>query len=81
MANPCKLIYDEVELAKSLGIEIDLHPNRVNIFEETGRVSVQWVARTIGYDAAIRWALLAPPNDKRKRASVLKWITEYFMQD
>ena len=74
LSNPSCLIQDEVTIAKNLGIEVNLCPVCVTYYERTGKVSVSWRASTDGLDNILRWALLCPPNDTRKRKRVREWL-------
>lgn len=78
--NPSKLIIDEVNLARSLGMKIDVHPNQLTIFTDTGRTSAKWTAATTGYASGIRWALMAPPDHERKRKAVADWLVTSFVK-
>lgn len=71
-----KLLDDEATLAKQLGIEIHIYAENITMYEGTGRISLKWVAKTKSNDDAIRWALLAPPNDPRKSDKVKSWLAE-----
>lgn len=72
--NPPKLLEDEINLCKSLGIEITHRPVVINLFD-SGRVSVTWHATTASITDSIKWALQALPNDRRKRIEVEKFLT------
>ncbi|MBD3405985.1 MAG: hypothetical protein GF411_07665 [Candidatus Lokiarchaeota archaeon] len=67
------LLDDEVSLAEQFGIRILSYPEYITLYE-SGRVSVKWVAKTATKLDAIRWALLFPPNDPRKRNKVNQWL-------
>ncbi len=71
-----KLLDDEATLAKQLGIEIHIYAENITLYEGTGRISLKWVAKTKSKDDAIRWALLAPPNDPKKSDKVKSWLAE-----
>jgi hypothetical protein len=71
--NPNQLLLDEVELCKSLGIDIRTSPTKISLYK-SGRVSVQWEAVTRGQKDAEKWAKMAPPADVRKFDLVKKWI-------
>jgi len=71
-----KLLDDEATLAEQLGIEIHIYAENITMYEGTGRISLKWVAKTKSKDDAIRWALLAPPNDPRKFEKVQRWLAE-----
>jgi hypothetical protein len=67
---------DEEKLAKKLGIEIVVRPEEVTYYENSGRATVKWEARTKGMDAMIRWALLCLPNHPEKEVALKKWLSE-----
>ena len=71
---PSKLIHDESRIAESLGIETRLGPSTVKFYPKTGKVTVRWNAGTTKREDGLRWAIIAPPNDERKRANVKKWL-------
>jgi hypothetical protein len=73
LANPPKLLEDEVDLCSSLGIKIRYNPIVINLFD-TGRVSVTWQATTASLTDGINWALQALPHDKRKRIQVMRFL-------
>jgi len=66
-SNRCKLIDNEAELAENLGIKTRIYPESITLYEKTRRISIKWVAKTQDVDEAIKWFLIAPPNDVRKR--------------
>ncbi|TET07324.1 MAG: hypothetical protein E3J86_13555 [Candidatus Thorarchaeota archaeon] len=72
--NRSRLLDDEVSLANKLGIEIHVYPEYITLYNETGRISLKWVATTERKDDSIRWALIAPPNDPRKNMMVQEWL-------
>ena len=72
--NRSKLLDDEVSLATKLGISIVAYPEYITIYADTKRISLKWVAKTRSKDDAIRWALIAPPNDRRKNSRVQRWL-------
>lgn len=74
--NRSRLIDDEVSLAERLGIEMRVYPEYITKYEDTGRISLKWVAKTKSKDDAIKWALLAPPNSSWKNQKVRRWLTE-----
>lgn len=78
--NPPLLMRDEVGVARSLGMKMDMRPEAITIFADTGRVSVRWDAGTKGYASGIRWALMAPPNHARKRNAVVDWLATSFVK-
>jgi len=73
LANPPKLMKDEVALCNSLGIGIPYNPVVINLFD-AGRVSVTWHATTASTTDGIKWALQALPHDKRKRIEVENFL-------
>jgi len=44
------------------------------ILYETGRVSVIFRAAAISLDDAMLVAMIAPPDDRRKRMKVIEWV-------
>jgi hypothetical protein len=72
----CKLIDDEASLAEKLGIKMKVYPESITLYEGSGRISIKWVATTLGKDNAIRWYLIAPPNDLRKLGLAQDWINQ-----
>ncbi len=42
-------------------------PYSIRYHQKTGRVSVSWVARTANIHEAMKLAMVAPPNDVKKR--------------
>ncbi len=73
-SNRSRLIDDESDLAEKLGIKMRVYPESITLYEGTGRVSIKWVAKTKDTENAIRWWLLAPPNDVRKNGIVKNWL-------
>ncbi|MDF1537437.1 MAG: hypothetical protein P1Q69_00835 [Candidatus Thorarchaeota archaeon] len=71
---PCNLILDEKEIAERADIKVNEVPREVRYYPKTGKVTVAWVARTASVDDTIRWALLCPPNDVRKKFKVEKFL-------
>ena len=71
--NPCRLLDDEVRLARSLGISMSKRIKEINIFN-SGRVSVTWYVRTRKQEDTINWALLALPAAGYKRKEVKRWL-------
>ena len=74
--NRSKLMDNEAALAERIGITVHIYPEYITVYENTGRISLKWVAKAKSNDDAIRWALLAPPNDMRKNEKVQKWLAE-----
>ncbi len=71
-----KLLDDEALLAENLGIKIQCIPEFIVIYNDTGRISLKWVATTEEKDDAIIWALIASPNDPRKNGMVQRWLLQ-----
>ncbi len=71
---PCHLVEGEVSVCRGLGIKIAKRPTIINLYEKSGRVTVQWLAITRRTEDAIRWALLAPPDDQRKRGQLVEGL-------
>jgi hypothetical protein len=74
IASPNRMLDDERNLAKSLGINVGRSPERVRYYEKSGRVSVRWRAGTTSTADAIKWAEMCPPNDVKKRGQVDEWL-------
>ena len=51
-----------------------VYPESITLYEGTGRISIKWVAKTKDSENAIKWWLLAPPNDVRKNGIVKNWL-------
>jgi len=71
---PCRLLEDEENLCKDLGIntrKIELMDVKIH---ESGRVSATWRLETKSETDALRWALLAPPASEPKREKVERWL-------
>jgi hypothetical protein len=73
--NPNRLIIDEVELVKSLGVGAVAVPSDVRYYPKTGRVTAVWQAYTTGLKEAIKLGVIAPPNDIQKRRQMRDLIT------
>ncbi|MFX1577188.1 MAG: hypothetical protein ACFFCF_08425 [Promethearchaeota archaeon] len=71
--NPCKLLDDEVRLAKSIGIKMTKRVKEISLFD-SGRVSVTWYAKTRRQKDTINWAVLAAPASGYKRREVENWL-------
>jgi hypothetical protein len=74
--NRSRLIEDEADLGRQLGITIKVYAECLTLYRNTGRVSLKWVAKTKDAENAIRWALLAMPNDVRKRDIIENWLAQ-----
>jgi len=72
--NPKRLINDEANLARDLGIEIEIKPYMIRYYKKTGRVTIAFNARTRGVRNAIRFMIIAPPNDKVKKNLAKKML-------
>jgi hypothetical protein len=73
-SNRNHLLDDEAELPKRFGIEMEIQPRFVRFYENSGRVSVYWEAKTASWKDAFRWGIIAPPNDERKRSVIRSWF-------
>ena len=67
LRNPNNLINDEKRIAENLGVKVVVSPYSIRYHQKTGRVSVSWVARTANIHEAMKLAMVAPPNDVKKR--------------
>ncbi|MFW9912916.1 MAG: hypothetical protein ACFFEU_10620 [Candidatus Thorarchaeota archaeon] len=65
--NPNKLIEDGKKIAEQLEIKISIDPSNIRYYRRSGRVSIAWTARTKGVLQAMKLAIIAPPNDVKKR--------------
>jgi hypothetical protein len=72
--NPNSLIEDEIALAQSLGIRLTRNITKINLFEKTERVSVQWTVSTSRNKDTIRLGFIAPPNCLRKSTKFTNWL-------
>ncbi|MGY5852368.1 MAG: hypothetical protein RTU92_02245, partial [Candidatus Thorarchaeota archaeon] len=72
--NPSNLVLDECAIAESLGIKVLAVPYDIRYFRKSGRVSVAWSARTANSEEALKLAIIAPPNDVKKREILKRWI-------
>jgi hypothetical protein len=71
---PVNLLLGELSICKDLGIKMTTRIEGINFYPESGRVSLQKRIATKKNEDAIRWALLAPPNDFHKRKKVEDWL-------
>ena len=71
-----KLIDDEKEITRNLGINISLNPVRISYFEKSDRVSARWEARVIGYESKILSALIIRPNFDKKEKVLSEWLSK-----
>jgi DNA-binding CsgD family transcriptional regulator len=72
--NPNNLIEYEVEIARILGIDLIKEPQSIFYHKRTNSITVSWSARTANINEAIKIAMIAPPNDVKKRKVVRKAI-------
>ena len=79
--NRNRLIDDEGKFAESLGMKVNIDPEEVVYYENSGRVSVKWEARTVGTKSMIRWALVCPPNHPEKEVALKKWLSKRKSED
>jgi hypothetical protein len=61
-------------MLKTLEIESNLKPIRVNYSLKTKRVSVAWQLAITNPDSIASFSVIVRPDDKRKSARILKWI-------
>jgi len=76
MANPSNQIKDEKEIIEKLGVKLVDSPISVHYHGKTRNVTVSWRWRTAGEEQARKLAIIAPPNDVRKRDILKKWLQE-----
>jgi hypothetical protein len=79
--NRNRLIDDECKLAERVGLKAKVDPEEVVYYENSGRVSVKWEARTVGTESMIRWALMCPPNHPEKEVVLKKWLSKRKSED
>ena len=65
--NPNRLIADGQKVTDSIGVEMKVTPRTVHYFKKTGRVTVAWEIRTARVQEAVKLAIIAPPDDVKKR--------------
>ena len=75
--NRNQLIDSEKNLYADLGIEIDVYPKEISHYENSGRVSVKWEAKTSNPSATIRLGVMCPPNHPVKEVVLKKWINTH----
>ena len=74
--NPSNQIDDEKQIVESLGVNLVDSPVSVHYHGITGNVTVSWRWTTAGEKEAMKLAIIAPPNDVRKRAILKRWLLE-----
>jgi hypothetical protein len=72
--NPPSILEDEIILAESLGINLSQWISKINFFQRTKRVSVQWSISTSNRKNTIRFGILAPPNSEEKNTAFESWL-------
>ncbi|MFQ5831563.1 MAG: hypothetical protein ACE5H4_02580 [Candidatus Thorarchaeota archaeon] len=73
--NPSGFVEDEKQLCLANGIMTkEQDPSYISYSEQTGRVSVKWTTATSSQEDVAMWGIQAPPNDKRKRRILEKWM-------
>ena len=75
--NRNRLIRDEIEVVRSLGVEYQAKPYAIRYHIRTGRVSVAWTAVPKGLRESIKLGMIAPPNDEIKRGIVKEIIRNH----
>ena len=68
------LMRHEQALLDSIGVDTRDAFEDITYYVGTGRVSALFRASTKSLDDAMIVALIAPPDDKRKRLKVIKWV-------
>jgi len=76
MANPSNQIKDEKQIVESLGVVLVDSAVSVHYHRKSGNITVSWRWTTAGEKEAMKLAIIAPPNDMRKRAILKKWLQE-----
>jgi hypothetical protein len=75
--NPSRLLDDEADLARTLGIKVETYPKDITYSKTTERFSINWAAYAYRKKDKLRWGLLAPPNDERKRKKLDVWFAKH----
>ncbi len=74
--NPSNFIQDEKQIVESLRVRLSVSPVSVHYHRKSGNVTVSWRWTTAGEKEAMKLAIIAPPNDVRKRAILKKWLRD-----
>lgn len=74
MVKPSNQIMDEKEVVEKLGVKLTISPISVHYHGKSGNVTVSWRWRTAGETEARKLAIIAPPNDVKKREVLRKWL-------
>ncbi len=72
--NPNRLVMTMEEIGSRLGVKIARSPGTLRLMRRTDRVSISWYARTKTIDDMIRLALIAPPNDVKKKELLKRYL-------
>ncbi|MFQ5834147.1 MAG: hypothetical protein ACE5H4_15695 [Candidatus Thorarchaeota archaeon] len=72
--NPNRLIEDGKRTAEKLRIKVAIRPATVRYHRRSGRVSVAWTAHAKGILQTVKMAIIAPPNDMKKRQVLRKLL-------
>ncbi|MFX1561081.1 MAG: hypothetical protein ACFFBL_10885 [Promethearchaeota archaeon] len=75
--NPNRLIQDQIEIVRSLGIEYRSKPYTIRFHERTCRVSVAWTAEPETLLESVKLGMMAPPNDVVKKEIMRDIIKEH----
>ncbi len=75
--NPNRLILDQIEVVKSLGIRYQRKPYAIRYHKRTRRVSVAWTAEPVTILESIKLGMIAPPNDVVKKKIVKEIIKNH----
>jgi hypothetical protein len=73
-SNKPLLLKHEKELLNNIGAATRDNCSEIVYYVDTGRVSVLFHAATKSLDDGMVVALVAPPDDKRKRMRVVEWV-------
>lgn len=65
--NPNNIIIQSAKMAKKIGVDMNARPYAIRYFKKSGKITVEWIARTNGLYDMIKLAIVAPPNDVIKR--------------
>ena len=72
--NPPKLMEDEIELLRSIGVNTNKYLAYLIYYEKSGRLSTLWHASTATQGDAMKGCLMCPPEDVKKKSKVEAWM-------
>jgi hypothetical protein len=72
--NRNRLIDDEVELMKRLGLSVSVAPRRLSYYKNSERVTVSWSANINSISSKIMAALVISPRHPTKSQRLSSWL-------